>query len=238
MKFLSNTILVLLAAVGLAGCAAFSTAVSDIPKIDTFYKRDLHIRVGKHQGEGILVLPHSRMYEIELSTGRSSWRSSSGDMDVVRITSCHRQEIHRNKGKKFTYMYKRQPGIEDKGACPLRIETFDTDGEHHHAAYIDFESPSLLLPATVHCDGQKAASTGVSICQGHHGLVQKIVLEWQVKIFGSRGRCKIDVPEQGMVFEFKMAPKRCQYGFKSIGGLYHAHKLVTLGYDSTLLGEI
>lgn len=211
MRFYPLSVLFL----GIAGCAS-----GQILPLSRFYPRDAQLSVNQVKGSGVVVAPLSNSYEIEGKT--------SGDLDVLTISTCHREIVLEDEGKDFRYMYTPILGLEDD--CPVVITGLDKKKEKHSWGFIDFEHPDYQLPAEIYCNGSKITSRGVSICQAPQGTIQKITFIENVK---AGEECPIK-EKTGKEFTFEMKVRESVCVFYS-GSTSRAHKMTTLGYDQILI---
>lgn len=210
-----------------AGC----TTTVQKPNPDLFYKRDLKMKVNGVQGTGLLVVPRAEKYRV--------FGESSGKLDLLTLTSCHREHSSENEGLDFEYDYKPNPGIEDSDACPIKIEGNEKKKGRHSWGFIDFEGPDAILPATVQCNGSTSKANGVSACQSRADLIQVIEFDQEVRVWPDKG-CELNGKpgeQRGKRFEFKIRRGECVYAFLEAAGQGRWHRLTTLGYEAILIRE-
>lgn len=179
--------------------------------------------------EGVTVLPRRGVYELVIKP--------VGKMDLLLVTTCHREESFNPKSKgffkqdnSFKYRYTPQKGIEDIGSCTLRMDAFDKERGQHSWFMADFEGPKEQLKAQVTCNGEKKLYTGVSVCQSKAGLIQRIEFDEEVK-YPPDPKCPID----GSFYKIPLG--ECVYVFRGMkSGKIHRH--TTIGYQGILVREV
>lgn len=212
----------------LFGCANIIPVELD-PKV--FYENDMAITVDGFTYYGVGVTPKSSIYHIKIE--------SKEDVDLLTITSCHRQInvesaiktgwFHLKRGYEFDY----QPDeIESTGSCLLRFGAYSKASGEHSWSLLDFKSDAETLPAHYSCNGYQYDQVGVGICQSHQGLIQSFKFPVPVKIAVNSisDKCKIPIPQDGMSWTFPLANRECVYLFKQINGT-GIHRLTTIGYE-------
>lgn len=204
------------------------------PKV--FYKRDMQVRVNGHAGEGVLVVPRSDSYEFDIE--------AKGKLDLFTFSTCHREQTKEKAGKKgwFSdkkrrkFIYNPVPIESEHLACPAQLGGFERKRGRHSWAFIDFEHPSLNLPARVSCNGSVYNSRGLTACQSHMGLIQEIKFAQPV-IVAEKNVCIILKSKDDLTFRFKMPKGRCTFRFVNKTGPEKWHRLTTIGYEKILIRE-
>lgn len=204
------------------GCATTSQVLDP----GKFYKRDMQISIGDMSAVGVAVVPASAAYQLKLR--------SSGKLDLLTATTCHReiavQGLSSNQG---SIPYNPVAGIERDVYCPLELGGYDRTKGRHSWGIVDFETPDAKLPATLKCNGAVLESSGVSICQSHAGLVQRIEFKEAVRVAGNSA---CEMPKcMGQVCDITLTLGECVYAFKGASGL--VHRLTTIGYESILMRD-
>ena len=189
-----------------------------------YYKRDIKITFEKKTYQGTAILPDRDEYHIQFQ--------SPGKMDLITISSCHREFHAEEVGTRFTYTYKPIKGIEDLPACPLQINGYERNRGRHTSGYVVFQRRGLSLDATLKCNGRERALEGVGVCQSREGLIQQIRFKVAVSV---QSNCEIK-GQRDKKFEFAMPNRACQYLFKEKGGT-RLLRLDTIGYEDILLRE-
>jgi len=200
---------------------------------DKVYRRDMSISVNGLSKEGVLVVPKSSNYKIEVE--------GKAKIDLFSIQSCHREMFVtdiRDSGfwrvrSKVRVDYSPSPGIEDKGACPIQLGGYEKSKGRHSWALVDFETNEETLKAELSCNGEVARGRGVSICQSRAGLVQKIVFEKPVIYSPDKG-CELG-ELAGNTLKFNIKKGVCVYYFAEIAKPHRGHRLTTIGYDDILV---
>lgn len=221
VRFLSCAYLLSLAFISV-NCAGLQKEPD--PKV--YYKRDLRLQVGDRVSRGTLTLPASSQYKIELK--------SPGKMDLLTISSCHREYQKEEVGYEHTWTYAPVAGLEDQAACPLQINGYDKNKGKHAFGYISFERLQNPLKAKIQCNGESFEANGVGICQSRQGLQQKISFESEVRVI-ARDACNWHLPP-GKEFVFSLQNRECQYLFKETQG-QKEFVLDTIGYEEILLRQ-
>ncbi len=196
----------------------------------------MNLKVNGHQAEGALVVPHSESYEFKIK--------AQGDLDLFTFTTCHREQTKENAGEKgwFKSDKKRQfnytpAKIEAEGiSCPARLGGYEKIKGRHSWGFVDFEHPSLTLPALVSCNGSQYNSRGVSVCQTKAGLMMEIVFPEPV-LWPKKGLCVNLVSNDNKVFRFIVPKKQCTFRFFTRTGEEKWHRLTTIGYEKILIRE-
>lgn len=201
---------------------------------DSFYKRDMKIVVNGMSGEGVMVVPKSSSYKIDVE--------AKGKLDLFTFTTCHREEtkeaawqdksIFGNKNK-VTVQYSPIPGLEDEGSCPLMLGGYEADKGRHSWAFIDFYTGMETLSAKIKCNGKIKTFLGVSTCQSRNGLIQEIAFDEPVEAGNPGGDCSMPKSDDKMSFKYPISEGLCVFAFMSKSGA--VHRLTTLGYSEILI---
>jgi hypothetical protein len=224
---------------GLFGCANIPGPFPiNVPQADVVYKYDMSGTVNGVNFNGVGVIPYSKDYTFNVS--------SREDIDLLTITSCHRDFAVESAVKtnwlnpKRTYAYWYVPafGIEDAGPCLVRFGSYNKGvGGQNAWAIIDFETPEAKLPADNYCDVEAFAENGVTICQSKIGLLQKLVFKTPVRLALDQisDQCKIQVPADNMTWEYKIPKGECVYAFHEIAAPHRIHRHTTVGYNQIFI---
>lgn len=172
------------------------------------------------KAKGVYVAPRRAAYKIRFELPDKP--------NIVKLTTCHREETFRDTGKKLEYEYKPVVGLEDRGSCLLELGAFDDEGAHAWGL-IDFVDQETLK-ASIGCNGEKVNALGVSICQSKAGLLQTISFESAVQVF-SNDPCPKMETKDGLNFIYQMAEDKCLYLFTD---KQSEHRLTTFGYQEVL----
>lgn len=192
------------------------------------YRQDIDLVVNGVRGDGVMVVPQADKYQIS--------GVAKGTLDLLTITTCHR-DISWSPGKKeFVYEYVPRRSIEGSRACPILIGGYDKKGQHSWGI-IEQENKDLFqMEAFLACNGSGKRFSGVSICQSRAGLIQVIEFDSPVK-YSPDPSCPLPAPiEDGKRFEFPIVRGTCVYAFKDMASDKY-HRLLTYGYESVLLRE-
>lgn len=192
------------------------------------YKNDILMTVNgvKYQGTG--VISKAQKYNILVETEEK--------MDLLTISSCHRDVTIENAKKAYTYSYVPNE-IEAQGSCTVRVGGYSKNSGKHSWGFLEFEEgPGLIV--NLQCNGKlESLSNGVSVCQSHEGLIQRIIFEKPVAIAQKSliDSCKPQTVDN-KVWTYYMPKGECVINFFEVGGkLVHRH--TSIGYMSYILRE-
>lgn len=214
-------IIVILAMILFASCANVDNPMN--PEID--YKMDMKI----NGVSGMVVMPMKESNSIEFE--------SPGKLDYFSFKTCSRDVAIEKAGgwlskNKTTYVY-RPNAIEQLAACDAEIWGFEKSKGRHALGYIIFSNGQDVLNGTVTCGESTKSFLGTSVCQGHRGFKQRIEFDRFVYL-ESMPECAIEQKE-GFKFDITLKPGLCNYVFMSRD--FEAHRLVTYGFDQTMVRE-
>lgn len=190
---------------------------------DKVYRRDISLTVNGQKGVGVMVAKATKRYLIQGETRHQ--------IDLLTITTCHRDYKAENLKKVFEYIFEPVDGVETSGGCPMQISAYDMNGVHSWAL-IDFEDAGATVPAKMKCNGEVKTFSGASICQSREGLTQEIEFETPMKVAPEKD-CPMPIPEDHKTFVFPIAPRECVYAFMDEKGALH--RMTTIGFQGTLL---
>jgi hypothetical protein len=201
----------------------------------TIYPRDMVIVADGVRYDGVAVLPRKESYALEIH--------AKGSLDLLTMTSCHREESREKAGKsgwfgdkkRVEMTYTPAKGLEDQAACPLQFGGYEISKGRHSWAFIDFQDNENKLPATLSCNGWKSSAQGVSVCQAREGLTQRIEFLGPTKVYTTQG-CDVFPQKLGQAFTFPLVVGECIYLFKEVAGS-RTHRLTTLGYQSVIVRQ-
>lgn len=200
----------------LGGCATTNNFA-----VDTIYRKEVNMQVDGLKTQGIYVAGKKPSYKLRFELPDKP--------NVVKITTCHREETFRDVGKSLEYEYKPVLGLEDTGSCMLEMGAFDETGANLWGL-IDFEDTEKM-PAWVGCNGLAYTSRGASICQSKSGLIQSMTFARAVTAY-SKESCPKMESKDNLVFTYVMAADKCIYLFSD--GI-EEHRHTTFGYDEVLI---
>lgn len=219
-----------------------SCASQQMPEVrrDVFYKKDMLLKYNAAEYVGGAILPMAPSYELHFI--------AKGDLNLFDFTNCHRSETSEDAWnvttKKRTFIFKRTKDVkkeikitylptamEKSGPCPVLIAALEEEKQRHSWFFLDFEDAAHKVPATLLCDGETVVANGVSWCQSHEGLYQKIMFPKKMRI-SPDPQCEIGQTE-GFSFEFTIKKGLCVYAFMSEDG--QLHRMTTFGYESSLI---
>lgn len=220
--------LMILIGLYLGGCASISQDLD--PKV--YYKHDMMLTVNGVNALGVAVAKRMPEYKITIT--------SQEDMDLLQVSSCS-QDIDRANaiktgwfGKRtFTFTYTPN-SVERESGCMLKIAGYNKAEGKHSWAFIDFEDPKFVLPAGLACNGtEDYRSDGVSVCQTLQRLIMQIWFQNRVLLSDKvLDRCKVKPKvDDGVHFQFQVAPRECIYEFMEVKAPYRRHRLTTIGYE-------
>jgi len=225
----------------LAGIAvailASSCSTTQFQELDkrVFYKRDLTISVNGKSYEGVVTVPRETSYKIQIE--------SEANVDMIIWRGCAREDSGTPKKpglfnflsqRKIYYTYTPQPGLEDLGTCPFRLEAYDSTKNQHGWAFLEFEHPNYKVKFELDCNGRRAAFDGVGTCQQKAGLLMRAH-------FGERIDFAKPMPEgcpmprydvEGL-YEWEAGPGECIYHFQN--EKYELGKFIVIGYQGILI---
>lgn len=207
---------VLALVVALASC---QTATVDPSKI---YRRNMHMSINEVIYNGTAVVPAGIGFNI-----RATFKSS---IEKLKMNTCHRYYVQNKVGKKWSYTYKKNKGIEDVGVCIMDIGAFDDKG-FNSWGMVEFRNDvDVNLPTELSCNGELTHPVGVSICQSQAGLRQSIGFKSDTIVYG-QDECDKPFTYDGKTFFYDINRGSCVYIFQQ-GGKFHRHR--TFGYDDEL----
>ena len=196
----------------------------------TAYRKDLKITVNGEAYKGAALPVISNKYKIVVE--------NESNLDLLTLESCHRhisvqnaynkKRILKNK-KKFVYNFIPSP-IENN--CFLEISALSKKDTHSFGLIV-FNSNRFLLPAQVHCNGDKIPYKGTSLCQSKKGLEQKIIFKTRTTVEGTCPSTNID--NEGKEYKIMIKKDYCVFIFRN---KIHFHRLYTFGYEQIILKDI
>ena len=205
-----------------ASCATPTQVVN--PNI--FYRRDIQLEVNSESGNGVLVAIPAPKYVIK--------GFSYGKLDLVTLTTCHREVVLEDQGDRFEYSFTPMPGIEDVGACGMQLGGYDKKNGRHSWGKIEFKGPDATLEAKLTCNGVRSIVSGTSICQGLHGTEQWIEFSRPVQSAPDFGiGCGMPKSKDDKKFVFQLNKHECIFAF--VDADKKVHRLTTIGYEAILL---
>lgn len=184
----------------------------------------MSLSVNGVKGFGIVVVPSAERYSID--------GESDGDMDLLSITTCHRDIQIQNNDKKFNYIYTPDQSVERD--CGMVITSLEKKPGRHSWGYIEFENSYYSAPAMLHCNGSQNLFKSVSVCQGLQGTTQLIEFKEPMSV-SPDPKCAPIKSEDKKKFYVNLSRGECVYVFMTDAKSFH--KLTTLGYDSVLLKD-
>lgn len=197
------------------------------PSSELKFRREMPIKVNGYNGIGMLTVPVSSTYKIEIEV--------SNKTKIIKVHTCHREiSIERKasgwSNKKQTILLPPVSIMENSGYCPIEIGAFDIKGRHSWGL---IEIINEDLPADIICNGEERNHVGVSVCQSKSGLIQRIEFKNDVT-YSAPKRCA-KLRRIGNSFEYKTTVGDCIYLFGYEGKF---HRLTSYGYETILFGNI
>lgn len=210
------------------------------PSPNTEFKYDLHGDINGVPFEGVGAIPLSPDNEYTLNV------ESDVDVDLITITTCHRDWSDQDQpikvggwfkpGRGFTFKFSLTKGIEDYGTCLLRIGAYNKQGNPQAWALIDFITPDSTLPAYQKCNGAEGKTRGVSICQSKAGLDQEISFASPVLTADvTDPKCKPLVPKDGKTWIYVLPVGECVVYFMEKAPPHRFHRHTFVGYKNIQL---
>jgi len=200
------------------------------------YKRDMDLTVNGHHAEGMLVVPRASKYDFKII--------AKGKLDLFTFTTCHREQTKENAGesgwfsdsKKRELSYVPTPLEAGEISCPVQLGGYEKKKGRHSWGLVEFEHPSLSMPAKIECNGSVMNATGVSVCQSKAGLLERISFSEKM-LTSSKGSCPQLKSNDGKVFQFEIQKGQCVYRFLTMAGKKRYHRLLTFGYEKILIRD-
>jgi len=210
----------------LASCANLPTQKLDA---DIFYRKDLNMTIDGKPYSGVAVVDNETVHDITFKP--------QGHLDLLLITTCHREDSFRtdqNKSQTFSYRYQPVPGIEDVGSCEMRINAYDKEKGQHSFGFIAFRAREGGLKAATSCNGEVAHMVAASVCEAKKGLIQRIAFAVPVQATTKKAcpLTRISPTE----FEYRSTLGECLHMF--VDDEMNEHKHIVIGYEQVLVREI
>ncbi len=242
MRQIAWLLIVLLLAIymiGTTGCTTTGAGkVQPITEVVTKY--DLSGTVNGIPFDGIGVIPPAKSYKFRIE--------SKQDVDLVTITSCHRDFSRESvidvgwfkKNRGFEYVYTPAPGIEDTGQCLIRLGVYNKSVPNQNAfAILDIRTPTETLPARNICDGANGEAGGVSMCQSKVGLIQRLVFPVLVTSLSpdtapdsiaDKPKICVGTWLDASTWEYKLGTGECYMAFMESSKPHRFHRHTAIGY--------
>jgi len=194
---------------------------------EKYYQRDLQITYDNKTFNGTAVLPSKDKYSIKVK--------SVDKINLLTVTTCHREIAYYPDKVEFTFDYTPVKGIEDDGDCNLELFAANLEGKHAWG-FIDLNAAKYALKATLRCNGENNKEyLGTSVCQSKVGLYQEIVFFYPVEI-SQINKCPIPESQDKKIWKLNLNLGECVYLFKETAfGTAKFHKLTTVGYEGILI---
>jgi len=194
------------------------TPTADPSKI---YRRNMELKINDIDYLGTAVVEPGNGFRV-----KAKFESS---IEKLKLNTCHRYFVEKKVGKKWSYEYKKNKGIEDKGVCIMDIGAFSSKGNYF--GLVEFRNDiDVNLVADLSCNGSLTHPMGVSVCQSQAGLRQQIRFSSAAKVYG-QDECDKPFTTDGKTFNYDINRGSCVFIFK-IGKRFHRHR--TFGYDDEL----
>lgn len=196
-----QSLLVLMLFLFFSSCSELTQKLSP----EVFYSYDLQI----NQVRGSGTVPFAEKYTFDIT--------SPAEMDLLVITTCHREYTVQPKTKTYTYSY--APMLEKYHFCPIYFSAYNREGRTSFGMILA-ESPKYKLPAIIECNGRIWSPVGTAVCESKAGLKQRITFDVPVMtaapVAGPSSRTEPCPPLQGnQAFEFALPARECIYQFKN-----------------------
>jgi hypothetical protein len=188
---------------------------------DIVYKKDVAFTANNKKIAGMGIIPKAPNYEILIEY-------KSGNIDLLTLTSCHRQVILEKQGSKVNYTYTPSK-VELDTSCPLDIGIYDQKGRHGWG-FLGFTRSENKLIAKVECNGESGELEGVSLCQGNIGTIQRLTFSTNIKAIASQG-CSFSQREN--IIEYQMKKDFCYFSFVDDKNNFHDH--TSFGYETFII---
>ena len=198
---------------------------TELPHGEKYYRKNMVIEVNGKSAVGTMVLGHleSNKYEIKAKFKES--------IERIEFTSCHRFHAANKIGKKWEYVYQKNPDLEGVGVCLVDIMAKDEKLVGNRWAILEFvNGPHLNLKAKLGCNGDIKMTRGVSICQSQFPLKQSIEFSEEVEV-DPNDECPPPYTYNNKLFRYDINRGNCIYLFEGKSG-FHRH--VAYGYDDVL----
>ena len=222
------------ARLGLALVLCSCTSVPQKLEPGLFYKRDVGIEINGRAFEGVVVVPRAAQYDMVLAP--------RGNIDLLLLRSCHREYSGEKLspgwfGKnKFRYTYVPVTGLEDRGACPVRVDMYESTPGRHSWAFLDFEHPDYELAATLTCNGTVTRVNGVGVCQAKEHTIQRIRFEEPVQFAPPMPEgCAMPKKAEDGAYEWEASLGECLYHVRNHTSALA--RLTVIGYEGVLVRE-
>ena len=193
---------------------------------EVFYRNDLQI----NQIFGSGTVPNAKEYPFNIT--------SYSDMDLLTVTTCHREYSAQPKAKTASYVYR--PQLEEHYFCPVYFSAYNREGRTSFGLVIP-ENPKHTQEAILECNGKIKSHKGIAICESRAGLKQKISFPEKMlpakPVNGPAERkedCPVIAPNATQVWEFSLPNRECLYQWKnsSTGATF---QLYTIGYEQIIV---
>jgi hypothetical protein len=191
---------------------------------EVFYNYDLQINGVSGSG----TLPFAERYTFEIT--------APAEMDLLSITTCHREFTAQPKAKSYTYEY--TPRLERNRFCPVYFSAYNREGRTSFGMVLP-ENPKYKQPAIIECNGKIWSPVGTAVCESKFGLKQRITFPDPVMlarpVTGPATR-KDPCPalEGVQAFEFSLPARECVYQFKNVE-TEQMFLLYTIGHEQIIV---
>lgn len=214
------------------GCSTISPVTSAPSGV--IYQYDLIGTVNGYAFSGVGVIPYS-------PTGYDMKIMSKVNVDMLTIQTCSQDfsaqsaiELGWFQSKKG-YEYKwTQNDIEKSGSCVVRLGAYNKPDVTQSAwGFLDFEDPSITMPALITCNGSQVYANGVSVCHNKIGLLGAIKFTSEMK-WDSNGKCALTTTDN-MLFTYSMPSNECSIRFMETHSPNRMHRMTLVPYNSTMI---
>lgn len=226
--FMAMAVLISVVFIVAVGCSTVTQQLDP----NVFYRRDIGIEINGKTYDGVVVVPKAAQYEIVINP--------KGDIDSLLLRTCHREFAGEKLSpgwfgsNKFRYTYVPVPDLEDRGACPMRVDSYEAKPGRHSWAFLDFTHPDYQLKATLICNGVISRMNGVGVCQAKHHTIQRLEFNEAVQ-FAPPKPVLCDMPHKAKdgAYEWEASAGECMYHIRNAAG--DTARLTVVGYDGVLI---
>lgn len=174
---------------------------------EVFYNYDLQINNVKGAG----TIPFAERYTFDIT--------APADMDLLSITTCHREFYDQPKAKTYSYAY--TPLVEKNRFCPVYFSAYNREGRTSFGMVLP-EDPKRTQKATLQCNGKINSPVGTAVCESKAGLITILTFPAGMKtlppVTGPSTRTEPCPPmAEGIrqVYEFHHPARECIYRFEN-----------------------
>lgn len=192
------------------------------PKLYLRMNLPLEVNGLKIQGMGVVPRTVSSPYTIK--------GKAPGDMALLMISSCAREEVIEQADQDFIYAY--QPnGKAEASGCAVYFEGLDKKKGRHTLGYVAFDdTANYSLPAKVYCGKFTQQVKGTALCQARETLFTEIQFERPVEV-QVEDACPAPELLEGNLYRIQTRKGWCSYVFSTVATIREELNLTTYGYE-------